>query len=335
MKSTITDVARAAGVSIKTVSRVLNNEANVRASTRDKVKEAAKALNYAPNLAARRLASSKSFLLALLYDIPSPGYVANIQKGATKACRTCGYHLVVEPLDLADEDLLEDIEGLVRRLPVDGVILTPPLCDNGEIVSILTRQNIPYVPIAPSASHGDVPIVTMDDVKAAREMTEYLISLGHKDIAFVKGHPRHSASALRFEGFRDAMRNADLRIRPEWIIDGEFTYKSGVAAARELFSQDERPSAVFASNDDMAVGMISAAKEFGLSIPEDISICGFDDDPLAQIVWPSLTTIRQPVSEMGFQAAELLLPGEKDSDGGVFNMQHQLIVRDSTRQLTD
>ena len=198
MKSTITDVAKRAGVSIKTVSRVMNNEENVTQKTRDKVKEAARELNYAPNIAARRLASSRSFLIALLYDVPSPGYVANIQKGASQACRKAGYHLVVEPLEFADPSILDNIEDLVRQLPVDGIILTPPLCDNGEIVSILTRQNIPYIPIAPSTSHGDRPVVKMDDVKAAREMTEYLIGLGHTDIAFVKGHPRHSASALRF-----------------------------------------------------------------------------------------------------------------------------------------
>ena len=333
MKSTITDVAKRAGVSIKTVSRVMNNEANVTVATRDKVREAAKALNYAPNIAARRLASSRSFLIALLYDIPSPGYVANIQKGASRACREAGYHLVVEPLDFNDPAILENIEDLVRQLPVDGIILTPPLCDNGDIVSILTRQNIPYIPVAPSASHGDRPIVKMDDVKAAKEMTEYLIGLGHVHIAFVKGHPRHSASALRFEGFRDAMRRAGLRINPDFIFDGEFTYKSGVVAGRELFGRDALPSAVFCSNDDMAMGMIATAREFDLSVPEDISIVGFDDDPAAEIVWPSLTTFRQPVSELGYQAAKLLLSGKNDPEQMVFNMQHQLIIRDSTQKL--
>ena len=332
MKSTITDVAKRAGVSIKTVSRVMNNEANVTPATQEKVRTAARELNYAPNIAARRLASSRSFLIALLYDNPSPGYAANIQKGASRACRQSGYHLVVEPLDLNDPSMLENIEDLVRQLPVDGIILTPPLCDNGDIVSILTRQNIPYIPVAPSRSHGDRTIVKMDDVKAAREMTEYLISLGHTDIAFVKGHPRHSASALRFEGYRDAMRRAGLRINPNYIMDGEFTYKSGVAAARALFSQETLPSAVFASNDDMAVGMIATTREFGLSVPDDISIAGFDDDPSAQIVWPSLTTIQQPVAEMGFQAAKLLLNDAANDEAQVFDMDHKLIIRESTSE---
>ncbi len=333
MKSTITDVAKRAGVSIKTVSRVMNKEANVTEATRDKVLEAAKALKYAPNIAARRLAGSKSYLIALLYDIPSPGYVANIQKGATDACREKGYHLVVEPLDFDDPTILENVEGLIRRLPVDGVILTPPLCDNGEIVSILTRNNIDYVPVAPSASHGDTPIVKMDDVKAAREMTNYLISLGHTDIAFVKGHPHHSASALRFEGYREAMRSAGLRINPDWIRDGEFTYKSGADAAREIFSLDAKPTAIFSSNDDMAMGIISAARECGLSIPDDISVCGFDDVPSAKIVWPALTTVQQPVIAMGRQAAQLLLEDAPETDQIIHNMEHKLIIRDSTRQI--
>ncbi len=330
MKSTITDVAKRAGVSIKTVSRVMNKEANVTEATREKVMLAAKELNYAPNIAARRLAGSKSYLIALLYDIPSPGYVANIQKGATDACRAKGYHLVVEPLNFDDPSILDNIEDLVRQLPVDGVILTPPLCDNGEIVSILARNRIPYIPVAPSTSHGETPIVKMDDVKAAREMTEYLIGLGHTDIAFVKGHPGHSASALRFEGFRDAMRSADLRINPDWIQDGEFTYKSGVDAARKLFNRTDRPSAIFSSNDDMAMGIISTAREFGLAIPDDVSICGFDDVPSAQIVWPALTTIQQPVAQMGFQAAQLLLSDKPSEDKVEYNMAHKLIIREST-----
>ncbi len=331
MKSTITDVAKRAGVSIKTVSRVLNNESNVTEKTRKKVIDAAKALNYSPNLAARRLASSRSFLIALLYDVPSPGYVTNIQKGASEACRASGYHLVVEPLDMSDPAILNNIEELVRRLPVDGVILTPPLCDNGEIVSILTRQGIAYVPIAPSSQHGDNPIVTMDDVKAARDMTEYLISLGHSDIAFVKGHPHHSASALRFEGFRDAMRRAGLRIHPDWMMQGEFNFRSGVLAGHTLFSTPERPTAIFASNDDMAAGIMSTAQEYNVTVPEDVSICGFDDDRLARIVSPTLTTIRQPVAEMGRRAAQILLSSASDLNSAVHNLDYELIVRGSTR----
>ncbi|NNE57620.1 MAG: LacI family DNA-binding transcriptional regulator [Hellea sp.] len=335
MKSTITDVARRAGVSMKTVSRVMNNEPSVSKATREKVKSAARELDYTPNLAARRLASSKSYLIAMLYDIPSPGYVINIQKGATTACREFGYHLVVEPLETMESNVMADIETLLGHLRVDGVILAPPLCDNGEVVSLLARRNIPYIPIAPSTQHGDVQIVKMDDVRAAREMTEYLIRLGHTDIGFVKGHPRHSASALRFQGFREAMRKANLRINPDWIEEGLFTYKCGVEAAGKILSQSKKPSAIFACNDDMAAGIIASAMGLGLKVPEDLSVCGFDDSPLADSVWPRLTTIRQPVREMGYMAASLLLgrqaPQKNKAEQLVFSLDHALIERESTR----
>ncbi len=331
-KSTITDVAKRAGVSIKTVSRVLNGEPNVRAKTRETVIAAAKALKYAPNPAARGLASSKSYLLALLYDIPSPGYIARIQKGATEACRKAGYHLVVQPMDMNDINVVQDVDSLLRRLPVDGVILTPPLCDAGEVITVLNRLAIPYVPISPSAAHGDIPIIRMDDVKAAREMTEHLIELGHVDIGFIKGHPRHNASALRFEGFREAMRRADLRINPDWIMDGDFTYRSGVAAAEILLTQNQRPTAIFASNDDMAAGVLSVANKLKISVPDQLSLAGFDDNAIADIIWPRLTTVCQPVSNMGFKAAELLLDPKLRSQGPfIHNLDHSLIKRESTK----
>ena len=331
MRSTITDVAARAGVSMKTVSRVLNGEPNVSAKTKEKVQMAAKDLKYAPNLAARGLASSKSYLIALLYDIPSPGYVTNIQKGATDACREHGYHLVVEPLDITSPQLLDNIEATLRRLPVDGVILTPPLCDNGEIVSILNTLKIPYIPVSPSALHGDVSSVSMDNVKGAQEMTKHLIDLGHKDIGFIKGHPRHNATALRFQGFRDAMRTSGIRINPDWIKEGLFTYESGIAAAKIMLCGAEKPTAIFASNDETAAGVIAIANRKGLSVPHDLSVCGFDDVPIADIISPRLTTVQQPVRDMGYQAAKLLLPKDDDEDVlREYNLDYKIIIREST-----
>ncbi len=333
MTATIMDVAKRAGVSMKTVSRVMNNEPSVSDKTREKVTEAALALNYSPNRAARGLASSKSFLIAMLYDIPSPGYTINLQKGASQACREHGYHLIVEPLDTSAPDVEKEIKGLITRLSVDGIILAPPLCDNGDVVRLLAQKNTPYVPIAPSANHGDIPVVKMDDVRAAREMTDYLISIGHKKIGFVKGHPRHSASALRFQGFREAMRAADMEINPDWIIDGDFTYKSGVDAGTQLLKADDRPTAIFASNDDSAAGVMASAARLGLSVPNDLSVAGFDDTTIASSVWPRLTTIRQPVIDMGFRAAKLLLNPDNEADVQNHIMAHALIDRESTQEI--
>lgn len=335
MKSTIHDVAKAAGVSMKTVSRVLNHEPNVADKTRETVLAAAAELRYSPSLAARSLASSKSYLIALLYDNPSPNYIANIQKGATQACRERGYHLVAEPLEIAgplgaiEGDLSIDVERALERLPVDGAILTPPLCDNGSVIHALQRLKIPYVPVAPSASHGRVAIVQMDDVKASKEMVQYLISLGHKKIAFIKGDPHHSATPRRFEGFREAMRKAELEIRPDYVQSGDYHFRSGIAAAEALLQLADPPTAIFASNDDMAAGVISVANRLGVSVPDALSVGGFDDTPLARILWPQLTTVRQPIEGLGFEAAKILIT--KDSqDETVRTLEHDLIVRGST-----
>lgn len=331
MTATIMDVAKRAGVSMKTVSRVMNNEPSVSDKTREKVSEAALALNYTPNRAARGLASSKSFLIAMLYDIPSPGYTISLQKGASQACREHGYHLIVEPLDTSTPDIAREITGLITRLSVDGIILAPPLCDNGEVVRLLAQKNTPYIPIAPSANHGDISVVKMDDVRAAKEMTEYLISIGHKNIGFVKGHPRHSASALRFQGFREAMRTAEMDINPDWIVEGDFTYKSGVDAGTQLLTHDMRPTAIFACNDDSAAGVMASAARLGLSVPNDLSVAGFDDTTIASSVWPRLTTIRQPVVDMGYKAAKLLLDSCDAPDSLNHILPHALIERESTR----
>lgn len=331
MSTTIMDVAKRAGVSMKTVSRVMNNEPSVSSSTREKVNKAALALNYTPNRAARGLASSKSFLIAMLYDIPSPGYTINLQKGATKACREHGYHLIVEPIDTGGDDIAAEITGLITRLSVDGIILAPPLCDNQNVVTLLAQKKTPYIPIAPSANHGDVPVVKMDDVKAAREMTSHLIALGHSDIGFVKGHPMHSASALRFQGYREAMRSADLPIRADWVAEGAFTYKSGVDAGRVILGKEKRPTAIFASNDDSAAGVMAAAAQSGLSVPDDLSVAGFDDTTIASSVWPPLTTIGQPVIDMGYRAGKLLLVEDSDEKPKMNVLAHSLIERGSTR----
>jgi len=266
MKSTITDVAKQAGVSMKTVSRVLNNEPNVAKKTRERVLEVAKELRYSPNLAARGLASSKSYLLALLYDNPSPNYIANIQKGAIDACREAGYHLVVEPVNMRETNVVEAVDLLLERLPVDGIILTPPLCDDEEVLAILKRLKISYVPVAPALDSGDISSVKMDDVQAAYEMTEFLIRQGHRKLGFIKGHPEHSASSLRYQGFVKAMEAVGMDINMEWVTEGDFSFKSGVDAAEKLLGDNDRPTAIFASNDDMAAGIVSAAHMNGLKV---------------------------------------------------------------------
>lgn len=331
MKATITDVAKEAGVSMKTVSRVLNNEPNVALKTREKVKAVAKELRYSPNLAARGLASSKSYFIALMFGSSSPNYLANLQAGAIEACRENGYHLVVEAFDMTSIDLNDDFERRLERLPVDGIILTAPFSDSPEIFKILKRLNISFVPVAPSAEIEGVSCVKMDNVKAAREITQYLIELGHNDIGFIKGPQRHTSREQRYKGFQEALSTHGLQVNEAWVADGDFTFKSGVEAASKILTGDNMPSAIFASNDDMAAGVVSVAGRKGLSVPNQLSVAGFDDTPLARILWPQLTTIKQPIYDMGHRAAELLIhPPEQGERLKSYCMTHELIIRDST-----
>ena len=329
MKATITDVAKEAGVSMKTVSRVLNNEPNVAQATRERVRDVARRLQYAPNLAARGLASSRSYLIALCYDNASPSYILDIQSGAIEACRKRGYHVVLEPISL-ERGEEEDAEMILGRLGVDGVILTPPLSDSRPLRDTLRRLNIPHVLVAPEEA-GPSLSVRMDDIAAARQMTEYLLGQGHTALGFILGHPEHSATALRRAGFEAAMAAQAQPIRDDWVLSGDFTFKSGVDAAERLLADaQDRPTAVFASNDDMAAGVMSVAGRMGLRVPQDLAVAGFDDTPLAEIIFPKLTTVAQPIHDMGRKAAEMLTDRGKGTPPGSHTMDFALVIRGST-----
>jgi LacI family transcriptional regulator len=326
---TINDVAALAGVSTKTVSRVLNREPHVRPEVRDRVAHAVRSLNYQPNVAARALAGSRAYLLGLCYDNPSPGYVSAVQVGAISACREAGYHLLVEPIE--GEGAAGQVEALLGAVKMDGLILPPPVCDNAAVLELLERRGAPYVRIAPAGQFERGPFVHMDDRKAAYDMTVHLQALGHRRIGFIRGHADHSATPLRHQGFLDAMDDLGLEVRPEWVVSGAFSFRSGVGAAERLLSLPERPTAIFASNDDMALGVMAAANRIGLTLPGDLSVAGFDDSPIAQVVWPQLTTIRQPVEAMARAAAAMLvesLGGRSDPTARLLDFE--LVVRGST-----
>jgi LacI family transcriptional regulator len=307
---TIHHVARRAGVSIKTVSRVLNREPNVSADTRERVQAAVEALQYRPNQSARSLAGVRSFLIGLFYDNPSPAYVSDVQLGAISRCREAGYHLIVEPLDSASAELGRQVRATLSTLKIDGVILTPPVSDNEAVLAALEETRTPYVRIAPEGGLERAACVRMDDRRAAAAMTRRLIAEGHRDIGFIKGHPDHGASRLRHQGYADALAERGLELRPDRVAQGWFSFASGLEAAEQLLAAAERPSAIFASNDDMALGVIAAAGRLGINVPQGLSVAGFDDTPGALVVWPQLTTVRQPIEEMAAAAADLLISGQ-------------------------
>ncbi|MFT3997616.1 MAG: LacI family DNA-binding transcriptional regulator [Asticcacaulis sp.] len=336
--STINDVARLAGVSIKTVSRVMNNEPNVREETRQKVQEAANLLHYRPNLLARSLAGSRSFLIGLFYDNPNPAYITDMQRGVITRARELGYHLLVEPQDSQAPDMVAKISSLLATIRLDGVILTPPLCDMAVVLHAIEAAGVPYVRVSPFLNPGRSACVRLDEAQAAYEMTRHLIDMGHRDIGFILGHPEHGGSHQRYEGFLRGLRESGLEPRTEWVKQGYFSYESGVEAGRALFAEAARPTAVFASNDYMAFGVMASAQQAGIRIPEDVSIAGFDDVPGAMLVWPHVTTIRQPVEALAYAAAEILL-NRSEPEGDEVPLPEErllpfrLIERQSVRRL--
>ena len=302
---TISDVAQRAGVSPMTVSRVINGETNVRAATRDAVNAAIAALNYAPNRAARSLAGAEEIRIGLLYSNPSAAYLSEFLVGGLDHASRANVQLLVENCDLGDHDV-DAVKHLIR-IGIDGVLLPSPLCDNDAIIALLQDANVPGIAVASGRPPANVSAVSIDDERAAREMTEHLARLGHRRIGFIAGSPNQTASERRLEGYRGALAAHGLDFAPELVGQGHFTYRSGLDAAEQLLGLDDAPTAIFASNDDMAAATVAVAHRQGLDVPGDLAVCGFDDTALATIIWPELTTIHQPIADMSRAAMELLL----------------------------
>ncbi len=304
---TIDDVAACAGVSIKTVSRVINREANVRPETARRVHEAIRELRYRPNPAARNLASPQAYLINVLYDNPSDSYMVAVIGGVLAACEIVHYGMLLTHCDMTSPRLLDHVDETVAQYRASGLVLTPPLCDHAPLVEYLDAEGIDYVSIDPRDERQDRPFVAIDDRRAGRELTDHLLGHGHRRIGFIKGHPLHGAAARRLDGYRDAHRERDVAVDERLIADGMFSFDSGIECARQLLHRRERPTAIFAGNDDMAAGVLHVAQEMGIDVPSALSVAGFDDTPIARYVYPSLTTIRQPIRAMAQGAVDCLI----------------------------
>ncbi|MEN2786107.1 LacI family DNA-binding transcriptional regulator [Sphingomonas qilianensis] len=329
MRVTIKDVSREAGVSIKTVSRVLNNERYVGAATRERVQAAVALLNFRPSVAARALAGKRSFQIALICDNPSPYFVYEMQSGIRDRCAKEGVRMIAQPYDRDSATLIEDIENLVDATSVDGLILTPPVTDYDAVLDLLARRGVRFVRVSPG---GDVALSAstfIDNEAAARLMTEHLLALGHRRIALVRGHPDYVTSAQRFDGYAAALAAAGIALDDDLVREGRYDFASGSAAADALLDLPIPPSAIFASSDDMAAGVLATAHRRGIKVPEQLSVAGFDDSALASVVWPPLTTIRQPTRAMGYAAADLLLAAA-DMPPERRELPYELVVRGST-----
>src|SRR5438270_9274072 len=333
---TIEDVARAAGVSAMTVSRVINKERNVREETRRTVLETIERLNYSPNTAARNLAAGEATHIGLLYSNPSAAYLSQFLVGALEAAREAGCHLVIEACESEDEAEQGEVGRRFAKAEAEGVILPPPLSESVPILTELALANTPVVTVAMGKLYPNALNVRIDDFAAAKEMTEYLIGLGHRRIGLITGHPEHIASKERERGFRAAVAEAGLPREDVSVEQGYFTFRSGLDAAAKLLALEDPPSANLASNSCKGASAISVAHRRGLHVPGDLTVGGVDDTAPATTVWPELTTIRQPVSDMAAAALELLLADlrhRRRGAGGLSQeavLKHELIIRESS-----
>lgn len=337
-KATIDDVAELAGVSIKTVSRVVNGEPNVRQSTREKVSHAIAELNYRPNQSARNLASQRSHLIVLVYDdpsayeVPSSGFVIRMQQGALRACKNKNYELLIHPCNYRNKDVGLELKALIEQARPDGVVIAAPLSNMQTIVKAIASTSTPYVRLSPGKRNGEEYSVATNDREISAEMTRYLASLGHRRIAFITGHPNHEAVANRFMGYKDGLEQNELEFSEELVCAGDNSIRSGEACAEQLLRSTNRPTAIFAANDDMAAGVIRVAFRLGIKVPKELSVAGCDDIALAQQIYPALTTIRQPLSTMAEHATQALI-NRRANDSmspGYDTIAATIMVREST-----
>ena len=329
-QSTIVDVAKTAGVSTKTVSRVVNRESGVRAETIKRVNSAIDELHYRPNVFARSLAGGRTRIIGLIYDNPNPIYISHIMDGVLNYCYQMEYAVIIHPCNLRDKDLLSVMQQLVKKTRLTGIILTPPLSDSKELLNMLSQTDIPSVLISPCREESRSDAVITNDYEATKEMIRFIIAKGHQKIALIKGHPEHLALNKRTQGYIDAMSEAKLEIKDEYMIQGYNSYESGLECGRELMKLKVKPTAVFAANDEMASGVMKVILDSGYEVPKDFSIAGFDDTPVTQMLNPPLSTVKQPLEKMGELAAKKLIA---ELEGLDFFENHKpkssLIIRES------
>lgn len=333
MSVTIREVALRAKVSVKTVSRIINNEPLVRENTREKVQLAMAELGYTPSILAQRFARGRSHVVGLLVHRGNISeYVADILRGLMEVCSAEGYGVSIFSYRSDEPDAPNGVLHLVRQQYVDGLIFTPG-CDNSpDLLASLEELNTPFVCIWPQNITHSYPHIATQDRQGAYELTSYLISLGHRRIGFITGEMDHSDSAERLNGFKAALNAHRIEFDPALVQYGDFSFPVGVMAGRALLKLPNPPTAIFASNDDMAVGVYHAADQLRISIPTQLSVAGFDDSRLATRILPPLTTVRQPIAEMARLAAQLLirqLNGE-DVTNGSFVLSTSLVIRNST-----
>lgn len=336
MPATIKDVAKLAGVSLKTVSRVINHEPSVQQTTLAKVQRAIEELNYRPDLSARSLRSAKAYAIGLVYDNPNPHYVIAVQNGVLEVCRERGYGLQIHPCDSTAPRLAQSLCDLVVRSRLAGLVVAPPMSEHAALIRKLAQNKIPFVRILSAAKDPDdgYACVFVDDRDAAYDITEHLIQLGHTRIGFLWGGKQHRSSPERYRGYEEALRDYGVALDKKLVVEGDYSFDDGFRGARKLLALKSRPTAIFGSNDEIAAGVLAAARSAGMDVPYDLSIAGFEDSPFSKQSWPALTTSRQATDVIAQHAARLLLAQlQDDGDGAGVRSEGfspELVVRGST-----
>jgi LacI family transcriptional regulator len=316
---TIRHVAADAGVSIQTVSRVINDGVSVRPNVRERVQASIDKLGYVPSLAAQRMSGSRSYIILALNDrdrtiadwMERQGvdWVDQMLLGGMLKCAELGYRMMIELVDTHSDHVQRELRATIAALQPDGVILTPPHSDNELITTFLEDHRIPFARIG-SIRPGPGIRMTMDDEHAARMATEHLVELGHRRIGFISGSDEYSLSQWRVDGWRAAMKAAGLGTSG-FLAKGDFTFASGEVAARHLLGLAEPPTAIIASSDKMSLATLEVARDLGLSVPGDLSLISFDDTPIARFAVPPLTSVEQPIATTVSRAVELIIDRQR------------------------
>lgn len=312
MKPTINDIARIAGVSKKTVSRVINDSPLLTAGTRDKVKAVISEFGYVPNPQARALALGRNFLIGLVHDNPNAQMILNMQQGILEGLSGTEFAMVVQPVNRNSPTLVEDMREFIVRQRLYGIVILPPISENDAVAQMCVDAGCRYVRMGSAILDDSKHMVASNDRDAVREATCFLIEQGHKQIAVVMGPKGFRSATERLAGFEQALAEAGIKLPRDHKAEGEYTFESGLAATEKLLNLSPRPTAIFASNDEMAAAVLYAARMRGISVPDELSIVGFDDTPIASRVWPPLTTVRWPIVAMGRSAAQKLIAGAID-----------------------
>jgi LacI family transcriptional regulator len=329
-KVTIVEVAQKGGVSVGTVSRVINNDVHVAPETRERVSNVMREMGYVANRQARSLRGRKTNVIGMLVPDLSTSYIGEIMHGIDAELALNQFDLMLFTTHRTAIKEANYVANMVQGM-VDGLLLVLPR-NPADYTGTLTRRNFPFVLIDHQGNNELCPAVGATNWQGAYNATEYLIKLGHSRIGFITGSMDLGAATGRLEGYKSALRVHHIAEDPRLIYEGTFFQLDGYTGACALLDIDNPPTAIFASNDDMAMGAMDAVRSRGQRIPEDISILGFDDIPQAALVRPALTTVRQPLEQMGRIATQMLLSMLKDPEQEIIRIElpTELIVRDST-----